>query len=267
MLHTAYFEGGQRGWTESYAQSRQSGNLDAAVVALYPFWQKRAVLSGTNTKIKATKCSAISDKGDSYLTYVNFFGTQTETVNDYESSVNVQLTTANGRYRKLTFLRGCWDSVFFDAYFQDNNAPWVSLFNSWRQELLAQRLGWMGQVATPPEAFVNNYESLENGLVGFTLQAPLLAGVPLYKKVEVSLSGFGKGSVLNRRLVVIPQSPTTAITAAPIAVAPYAGIGFMRLPSYELKQAEVVNLQRIGRRPAGAPLLQPLGRGRNRARY
>lgn len=267
ILYTGIFEGKQRGWTESYAGFQSSGDLALAVTNILPWWQQRAAMLGANTRIKAIKASAITDKGDSYLIYVNFPGNANEAVNDFESSVNVQLSSANGRYRKLVFLRGAWDVVFNDANFNNNQTAWISLYTSWRQGLLQRQLGWMGVEDPQPTTTVLNYTQAESGIITFTLGGDIFAGDQIGKKREVRFSGMGQKSVLNRVLVVIPLSQSTCKTAAPIAAPPYQDTGFCSNPSFIRRAAEVVNLQRIGRRPAGAPLLEPVGRGRNRARY
>lgn len=267
ILHTAIFAGGQRGWTESYAQFQASGDLALAVTTIQPFWQKRAALLGAGLRITAIKASAVTDKGDSYLIYINLGGNPQEASNDLESSVNVQLASANGRYRKQTFLRGAWDVVFNDLMFNQNQVAWVGLFNSYRQDLLQRRLGWMGVADPQPTTHVTGYTSAPTGIVSFTLGAPLFTPEQLFTKREVRFSSMGVKSVLNRVIVVIPTAADACKTAAPIAVPPYQGTGFCANPNYVRREAEVVNLQRIGRRPAGAPLLQPVGRGRNRARY
>lgn len=267
ILYTAIFAAQQRGWTESYVGFQSSGDLALALVNITPFWQQRILLSGAGVRIKAIKASAITDKGDSYLTYVDFRGNENQAVNDLESSVNVQLSSANGRYRKLTFLRGIWDVVFNDMNFNNNQNDWISIFNSWRAQLLNRRLGWMGVVEPQPKSFVSGYTIGANGIITFDLEGGLFPVDQIHTKREVRLSGMGPKSVLNRNIVVIPLTTESAQTAAPIAAPPYQGTGFMFNPMYTRREAEVVNLQRIGRRPAGAPLLEPVGRSRNRARY
>lgn len=267
ILYTGIFEGKQRGWTESYAGFQSSGDLALAVTNILPWWQQRAAMLGVGCRIKAIKASAITDKGDSYLIYVNMTGNSTEAVNDFESSVNVQLSSANGRYKKLVFLRGAWDVVFNDANFNNNQVAWISLYTSWRQGLLDRGLGWMGISDNPPQTNVEGYTQATSGIITFALGGDIFAPEQLGKKREVRFSGMGQKSVLNRVLVVIPLTASTCKTTAPIAAPPYQDAGFCTNPSFERRTAQVVNLQRIGRRPAGAPLLEPVGRGRNRARY
>jgi hypothetical protein len=267
ILYTAIFSGGQRGWEESYVGFRSSGDLAQANALIQPFWQARAPLSGTGVLIQATKASAITDKGDSFLTRANYGGSANEACNDFETSVNFRMSTANGRYQARHFLRGCWDVVFNDARFNDNQVAWVTLFNSFRAQIVQRQLGWMGLTDPQLSSFVANYLAANTGIITFTLSEPLFVGLPLNKKVKVRFSGMGQRSPLNRELVVIPKSDTTCISAAPIAAAPYQGTGFCFLTTKERRTAETVELERIGRRPAGAPLLQPVGRGRNRPRW
>lgn len=267
LLYTAVFNGLNRGWTESYVGFQAATNLVSAQTAIQPFWQARAALLGANVRIQATKVSSITDIGDSYLVYLDYLGNPNEAVNDLESSVNVRLTSANGRYRKLTFLRGAWDVVFNDGNFNANQAAWLALFNTFAENLIGNSLGWLGVVDNPTTAFVSNYTQLDNGLISFTVTPSVFLPQDINKKKSVRFSGMGIKSVLNRKLVVIPQTPTTCITAAPIGAAPYQGTGFITIPTYVRRTADQVVLQRIGRRPAGAPLLQPVGRGRNRPRY
>lgn len=280
---TLIFEGAGKGWTESLFLERASDDLVVIQAELDDVLVKRAGLLGKEFYIKGSRVAHVTDDAGNHVTRRAKLkkgywpGVQSERAEDSTTSLQVVMTTADGRFKKLTFLGGAWTGIFpfADAYNPDYST-WRTRFNAWVAAIRDKQLGWLHRVVFK-EATITTYTvAAATGIVTYTLDPDSgwtwpVGRPPTTVSVEFPLSR----SPLDGMQVVVPTGNFECKTAGPRPAYPYTIDGKIRRYRYELKTVGLVNQQGAfgtveGQNPVGRkrgrPLLTRPGRAPARPR-
>lgn len=274
---TNFFEGRSHGWTESYFAGFATNDLGSAYVNIaLPIANDRAQLLGDPCYIKAIRVSVErNDDGttvlrDSYLQYVKIlpaFGSAEVTrklAADSDVALQVIWQNATNQLRKFIFLRGIWDDVETAGGEYVPVGSWNGRLNNWRATLFAKSVGWDSKPQFA-KTIITNYATDAGNHITLTLAGAIFGNPPVglpYPYTQVRISKLNNKSVLNGLLTVLPLSPNTCITVAPIAAGPFISPGTLTTYSHLFIPAANIRAQKIVTRKAGAPLLESRGRVR-----
>lgn len=263
------FKGGSKGWTETYYTQTDNPNLQAIYDYALPMAYLRAELLGAGCAIEAIRCSDTAIENDSFLQYINIEPHTDEPAAPLDVSLNFVCRDLQNKRHRHIFVRGIWHRVVGPlGVFQYDYAPYKTLIDAWRAKLLSDTYGWLGaNNATKKKALITGYVRNDSGQVTFTADNNIFAGIPVNTRKKIRVSGLNaKTSNLNRELVVYVLTPNTFQTVLPIAASPFQSQGRVSWYDPEFIRMYTVNSQRIGRRGAGAPLLESVGRSKAQAR-
>jgi hypothetical protein len=260
------FQGSGYGWTEAYWKEFSSENFDAARDIVVVLAQRRAALCGSNTIIEAIRISNGEDIGRKGKTY---YGGWTGDPNfppaSASDAVNVELRTVNNTEGKLVQMRGLRDEFLIGPAVNRGDPTFVTLFNSYAEYIVSQGFGWRGVFAE--QSFrITGYTVSATGQVTFVTPDSEAYQYPLGKKRKVRIRQLNGKSKLNGAQIVRRKSATLWELAKPTAAVAFVSEGEMILQTYAFRKASNVSVQRVGRRPAGSPLLRSVGRERERVR-
>lgn len=292
---TTFFGQGGNGWTESYWWQGQSGDAIAQAAALLNITNKRRVLLGAQSSIRAYRVSYETDGGgnmllqDSELNYYGQTGFSTEPSDVADDALLLEWKDATGQRRKFQFMRGLWDaSITSGGAFDPNYGTWNTKFTAWLTALnapvagvKAQSVGWIRR--TPYQVgIITNYVSDDNGNVVLTLAAPLiigqlqptLTGLPLNTPLEATIKGVNNKSTLNGTKLVRVADATHVVLVKPLATLPFRSQGTITFYDRNLILVGTdptsgllrIKQQKIVERKVGAPLLESRGRRRVQVR-
>ena len=257
----------RHGFTETWWKNTDSQTLDnlfddAKVVA-----EQRMKLAGKQTELQAIRISNGDDPGRVGKTYYNpLLGNQNLDSAASNVALNCQFATVDNAYQKLVQIRG-----FPDDWETGGGAPFngdgalQAAFDSYRNAILLKQFGWRS-INARQRFRITGYTTTAQGIVKLAVEEPTapVGGIGTQKPVRIS--GLNVKSVLNGEQVVIVTGANEFTVLKPIAVGPFVSQGSLVVPSYTVRVAANGTIQRIGKRQAGAPLLQSRGRGRVRQR-
>jgi hypothetical protein len=236
--------------------------------------KQRVKLCSQNCNIKAIRIANGDEPERVGRTYSDevLVGTQPEAGMASNVAVNCQFGTEDNRKQKLVQLRGCPDS------WESNGGqllvdlqPLKTAFASWRAMLIDQKFGWRGITSRVPFV-VSNYTVTGAGTVTVTVAPPneqvsLLTAIgPVGTRKTVLFKRVNGRSILNGSQVAIVLSATTLQLVYPLALIPFQSAGIVEVPTMGIHLVANGTVQRLGKRQAGAPLLQSVGRRSARPR-
>jgi hypothetical protein len=274
------FEAQGHGWEETYYADFGVGDFGAADAQIRKLADARIALSAPPVQIKAYRITdplTAGRQGQPIYFKPRLDAPvwpREEGATDPATSINVGfIHNATNRTRRIQ-MRGIPDVVV--SHYGDLRSPewgtWQTKFNKLRNILLGivggqiagTRYGWLMRPRAKELAGVS-YSMADPILPLFTFPAGTFdpeTEVDQYKLVRFSRFN-GSNSVLNRELVVLVKTATTAAAATPIAAGPQITPGrAIVYGAAEFIAADNVGVERTGRRAPGRPLLVTPGRGR-----
>lgn len=267
-------EGRGRGWTESWFWEGSQGTLDTQGAAFETTFETRRLLLGKEYGMKGIRVSEeLNDAGqpvigDSWLQRREAVGYTQQPGWEEDLALVVKCQNAQRSKRRMMYMRGLWDEiehnggVYFKAY-----KDWDTALGNWLTKLKVLTPGW---ITRTPSAKIGIATAVmgDDNLVTITLNANLfVAGVNGFDRTQLSINTAGVDSVLAGLHVVQPTSTTQAIIIKPLAIFPTNTTGWRANTfEYDFQPAFFIEPSHITRRPPGAPLLEPLGRSRAKAR-
>lgn len=258
---TWFFEQRGRGWSLSLWKTFGIGQLDrvqGSALALSPFL---AGITGAQTKIIGVRTSDEAIINDSIPQEVSFAGNALHESEDPNTSVTIRMQTQDRSRRKDIFMRGVWDDLITKGGIIDqDNGAWAQQFSALTAQLLLNSWGWMGRdVGTVVN--ITNYVVAADGMVTFTLDAPLFPVPLVNSRQSVRISGLNnRSSILNGQQVVIVKAANSAQTVKAFGAGPFTATGRMRFNTKTLILPSFIATFRVGERRVGAPFFQRRGR-------
>lgn len=275
MKVTWFFNGAERGWTESLAMQRSDDNLVSAVATADAVAQLRAAMLGREYSIEGLRVARYYDNFPTGARITNqtlnkrfvYKGPQTVAWAGDSPDAGVQAEFANGPgdRKKLIFLGGIPDAIIVNGGGLDTTQlDWQSKFNTWASAVIGAAMGWITDTKSAKVNVSNFVADNATGIVTFTVPVGTFGAGP-YKPQSVRFSGLNGGHCpLNRQLVVQATSDTTCVTVFPIATGPFRSPGKMLLYGHPMSGTATITAQQGVDRKRGRPTLQPLGRARKR---
>lgn len=271
------FECRGRGWEETYYADFGVPSFDDVSQIAQNLAAKRIVLSAPPVVIKAYRVSDPVTGGRQgkafYYKPEAVAPTNPAWTGAVEPSaaVNIGFAKAATNQTRRIQMRGCPDDIMVEfgqlkgaAY-----AVWFALFEQWRIFVQGTpRFGWMSR-PTVGDAAPVTYSLTPNPVLPiFTTPANFFAEADVEKQRYVRMRGFnGRSSILNREMIVYVIDRNHYTPVAPIAAGPMLSPGLVqRYGAPTFIAADVVNVEKAGRRAPGAPLLQTPGRSKARSR-
>ncbi len=264
---TYIFDMPKHGFTESWYVDSETSNLDvvrdrAAIVA-----EKRALLMGDGCTMQAVRISNDDLPGRVGKTYAMIkTGSSTQGAMASNVAVNCIFGTADNNFQKLVQLRGCWDNWEGNGGALLVDTELNSRFQGWRSALIGNGFGFKSIVSRVPFA-ITGYTTTPSGLVSLVAihaLAPatnLLTAVgPVGTTKAMRFSRVNGKSRLNGVQVAVVTGPTELQLAKPLALTAFVTPGRVEVPSFTVRTVQNGDLQRLGKRQAGAPLLASVGR-------
>lgn len=266
------FEANGRGWEETYYRNFSGSDFGSAFTVANTLAQKRIGLSAAPVVIKAYRVTdplTIGRQGQVfYFNPVISAAQRPDDVGaaDPATSINIGFIQNAQNLTRRIQLRGVWDDAIRNFGQLDGGpyAAWFQVFGVYRTYLLQQGFGWLNRA----RAFQNqpvSYSIAVNPVIPvFTFPAAALVGIPDDSFFMARFSRFnGSSSLLNRELILLKASATTASAAAPIAAGPMITPGRAIIyATPALVTADNVGVERVGRRAPGRPLLLTPGHAR-----
>lgn len=278
LLKTTWIMQIQRhSFSESWYRNAGTPNPVTELVAAKQYAVARAAILGYGSYIYAIRISNTEDRRQkAYLEYVNYPGNQ-ELVSAgvplhpsaaSNVALNMEFQNADFTQEKLIQLRGIWDEVetqggswnFLDPIYvpliQAYGAKVVQLMYGWRYTSTVQKFG------------ITNWATQGDGRILFAFSGQLftLDQANSHAHVPCRITNATASPNLNGPLTLVAMSQTTALSLKPIAAFPYGDGAFCSRSVLSFAQSINGRVQRIGKRQAGAPLLQSVGRGKVRTR-
>jgi len=275
------FECQGRGWEETYyADFAGPSFTDVAPVA-QALAEKRIALAAPPVVIKAYRLSDPLSAGKQGKAFYYkpaaaappnaAWGTDGAT--EPTAAVNVGWFRNTGNMSRRIQMRGCPDKIMtaFGQLQGDAYATWLQLFAVWKAFVLGSpRFGWLNRPTLGDAAAVSYSLAVDPVLPVFTTVANFFTveDADGQKIKYVRMRGFNGGnSELNRELIVRVLTRSTFTPVAPIAAGPMISPGMVqRYNTPTLVTADSIDIEKVGTRKPGAPLLHTPGRRRGRAR-
>jgi hypothetical protein len=278
------FQAPGHGWQETYYADFQVGDFGAAADAVKKLADLRIALAARPVEIKAYRITDPITPGKQGQP-VYFRPRRTAPIwpgelgaTDPATSVNIGFIRNEGNLTRRIQMRGVPD-VVIDNYGDLKSVEWGTwekAFNKLRLFLLGiingqqsgTRWGWLNRPRAA-QVFGVSYSMADPIKPLFTFPAgTFLDPDEINKPKLIRFSKFnGSNSALNRELVCIVKSTTTAETAAPISAGPMITGGQALLYSAPVfVAADNIGVERTGTRRPGRPLLVTAGRSRARPR-
>lgn len=276
---TLIFEGGSRGWTESFILNGIGNDHTKQIPAVDRMCRLRAALLAPPCFIKGYRISLEGTGPDALLSYdifrpasVTTPGGTTVTLDaaaDPDQALLIRCSNSTMSKHRFIYLRGIPDDIEVRYGRYDKNVFWSVLMKKYLDNLTGGPWGWMGvdDAASVKKVPVLNVEEGVNGNTSFTFQGNLFpAGLDPLKPVKIRVSGINKKSPANGVHIVYPKQRDLAVTVNALAPGKYHFGGrasYTPLTFYAIQNAED---QKIVTRETGAPLLSSRGRAPARAR-
>jgi len=238
----------------------------------------RAAILGHGCVIYGIRISNDDDKRQkAYLRYVDYQGNQ-ETdeggnfIHESAASnvaLNMLFNNLGQTQEKLIQLRGIWDDVETGGGAVVLTPAYTALVQAYGAKVVQKAYGWK-YTTTTPKSPITTWTTFANGTVGFALGAGFFTVDQVNAKahVPVRISACNASPNMNGPLTVIVVDDANCVTLKPLAARPpIVGFnGFMSRSTKTFTAATGGRIQRLGKRQAGAPLLQSVGRGPVRKR-
>lgn len=264
------------GWTEvHYANSAESNpNLSPFLsYCVDEIGPKRAQLLSADTFLIGARVSYPVPNGSASLSKsFSYQGNVAESGVSPSASLAMKFTDPSNTRRKVTHLRGFWDSVEVNGeYHPEAAAPagWQAKLDAWKSSLVGGLLGWLSRsITNSTTGNVTGYDVGEDGRVTFALAG--IQGRPLVVG-EIGEFRFSRlnnsHSPLNTLILCEVIGPGLVKTLAPFAAGPFSGQGRFNLRKTEFYRYANLYDTKLGRRQQGKPLGQLAGRGPKILRY
>ena len=278
VKHVIVFQStGGYGWTETHYKSSASETPDLQVMlnnaaAVGGILLRRSDLLGEDSFIKSLRVSyprAGAVASQSRNTFLQ--GQAGEPTAAPALSLAWSFFDTTKTRRKITHLRGFWDSVEKDEVYFPNGGivnGWQGRLDAYKASLIAGAFGWPSKdAAESSRGVVSGYVENADGSVTFTVSTDGGKALVANQLVTIRFSRINHSeSVLNRALLCKVLTPTTVKTAAPIAAGPFNDEG-----RYNLRVPTFVGYSGcsdpvLGQRRMGAPLGHYPGRAQARPR-
>jgi hypothetical protein len=265
-------------FSESWYHEASNTNLNALVPKAREYCQARALMLGAPCYIYAFRISDVSSVVDrALLIYETFLGIQTKDSNGNfihgaaasNVALNALFQNADGSKEKLIQLRGIWDDVEFEGgAFRAGEAEFQTVFINYAVKVRQLGFGWLAKSGASIVSPLASYAIQANGVLRFSFSGGFfnLAQTPVGTHVPIRLRGMVDSKNLNGPITVVVTGADSADTLKPIAARPWISSGQAVRNNTSPVVADSGRIQRIGKRQAGAPLLQSVGRSSNRAR-
>jgi hypothetical protein len=261
------------GWTEVHYWQTQSadpqlfvrlGNLTDVIAPL------RAQLLSGDCAIIGTRVSYRRPNAVASLSKKIFLaGVPGQAGVSSDLSLACQFVDNSYTLRKITHLRGFWDSVEYNGEYHPE-APeavgWPERLDAWKNALKAGSYGWLAKESLTSRAgVVAAYTAEDDNRITFSLALPGLTGVPIGSTVQMRFSRLNGGSsVLNRSFLVLVNTVNNVTTINPVAAGPNTGPGRYNYRSTAFVPYQDLQNIGLGRRAQGKPLGRAPGRSKAR---
>lgn len=257
------------GFSEEHFIDFQSDNILDQFTIAAELGRRRMLFAGAQCILQGVRISNADVEGRVGTTqYIGIPGVTGKGCAASNVALNCLRATTNNVYTAQTQFRGFWDELEVTGGAVDRtNVDFANAFNSWAQYYVQQGFGWRGQTGPGQKFNVVNYVVSDTGVVRLTLGESIagLGSAGTRKYVRFSQINGGKSQLNGEQVVRIVDGFTVEMTSQ-MAVLPFILAGVMRVPTFTLRRAANVAIQRIGKRQAGAPLLRSRGRSPKRIR-
>ena len=264
---TFIFDMPAHGFTESWWLESDLTNLDQIRDLAVPVAKARMGLAGDDCTMQAIRISnGIEDGRVGKTYYLAREGEQGKGCMASNVAMNAQFGTQQNDFQKLVQLRGGWDEWEAEGgSLLKSDSNLMSRFNTYLSSLIQSGFGWRSIVSR--QTFpITGYEVSADSIVTLQLDGNTSGiGSPGTRKAA-RISKLNGKSVLNGQQVIRVASSTTVVLEKPTAAGAFTAPGELVVPSYTIRQVRNGELQRLGQRQAGAPLLRSAGRRSARPR-
>jgi hypothetical protein len=282
---TFAFEGLGQGFSESFYWSKSTKVLADAEDSITEIAKKRAKLLASAYVLTVCRNTIVEEVGVGRIKRLSDIfeprlpGVAAWTANAQPNEALMCLwQTGDNNYSKKQYMRGCPSGLTDDGKKPViGYASWLSSFNAWREAMVAQKAGWLTSVVDQQRPISTYLTIADSGIVKFTFgEGGFTWPVPFGTRTRIYVKLPGR-SPLDGPLVVVPTSPTVAITAEPVGVAPQIPdqIGSAEIRKYQLVTLESagqgapvgqIHPQRMVTHKTGRPTYASRGRSAGRAR-
>lgn len=250
------------GWSETHYFNSSSENPDLQVRIndlINVVGPARAALLGESCNIVGFRVS-YPREGEIASRANRFFipGDPSQKGASPSVSLAVNFVDSTNTKKKITHLRGFWDSVEYDESYHPENpegAGWNDRFIAWKSTLIG-RYGWLTKsAAASVKGKVTDYLVNDDELVQFTVARVSGAAMPIGSTVTVKFAKLNQSkSVLNRALLCTVTSATTIVTNAPIAAGAFTCEGIFSIRQVVFVGYNETGSISLGERRMGRPL-------------
>lgn len=264
---TFIFDMPKHGFTESWYVNNSSSNLDTVRDRFAIVASKRALLMGDGCTMQAVRISNDDEPGRVGKTYALIkTGNSENGAMASNVAINCIFGTEDNNFQKLVQVRGGWDNWEGNGGALIAEGELQSRFNAWKAALIAEQFGFKS-IASRATFQVTGYTVSPQGRVIITVvhaNAPgttaLTAIGPVGTTKAMRFSKVNGKSRLNGVQVAVVTSATTLELVKPLGLTEFVTPGRVEVPSFTVRQVANGDLQRLGNRQAGAPLLASVGR-------
>lgn len=263
---TLIFEQGGYGWTESYFLPAPSSDLQAEFAKGVTLASKRIKLCGKQTTLPFVKVSNEDVKRDVLVSGANFQGKLTEDSDAPDTALLCNRFGSTPAVRSPIFLRGVWDSIIVTGgQFDQTNAQFVTVFNSWRSYLIGNGWGFLARdPAISGTSGVATVTSNGNGTVTVTTEDGIFVGLPTGSKIKAFIAGVQGAASINGQSVWTVNSGASITSVNRIPMFPYTTGGQVTYRGLKFYAITAISPVRIAERKVGRPLFHSVGRRRGR---
>jgi hypothetical protein len=270
---TYIFDMPKHGFTESWWVDHSDTNLDAVRDTARFVAEKRALLMGDGCTMQACRIANADAAGRVGKTYSMIFtGDADNGSMPSNVAINCIFGTTDNQFQKIVQVRGGWDQWEGVGGNLIVNNDLLTRFGAWKAMLISKQFGFRS-IVSRARFGVTGYTVTANGNVTVNVVHAEAPGTNLLTAVgpvgTIKTARFSKvngKSRLNGTQVIVVTSPTTVELVKPLALTAYVSPGAMEVPSYTVRPVANGDIQRLGSRQAGAPLLASRGRAPARPR-
>lgn len=265
MKFTMFFDGFQKGWTESYYTS--TGDTHEQVLLRgKALASARAQLLGKECSIKAVRVSTEGVNNDAMLRYLRWEGNPQQFAAQPDVALMLRCENALHNKWRHAYLRGIWDSVETNhgVYIGKKNKEWQAAIKNYTDAITDNSWGWIASTVDKVRKVSSVARDGSGEKLIYTLVTDEFEPIDVTeeRKKLIRFSGINGRSTANGLKVVIPTEPSKCVTAAPLAAATYRSGGKATFYTRTFVDIASVDDTKVVTRECGAPLLESPGRRR-----
>lgn len=261
-----FFQQQGYGWTETYWTQGTDTDIRSYNTKVNNLANKRAVCSGAQTFITASRISAegvFRDATGAFFPGDGLQGTATQISDAPATALLVGMKDISAAKARNIFMRGIWDSCVDEGGKFIPTAAYSAKLNAFFAEIVQQNWGWLG-ATTRTTAGVMTVTQDPSGVVLVAVNADIFVA-PFPVLGTVRISGVLGATQLNGQDIISASDARHFSTRRRISIFPYTTGGKVTFNTKAFIPALVCTAKRIVERKPGRPSYLSAGRRKARA--